>query len=578
MKSFFRSGARWNCLPVALLSLALLSPTAIAQQGGAGAAVKPEQKPAPALTSAALRSAVLTPAERRISTLVKTPTISTVTTTLASKEMQGRGTAQPGADKAARYIADAMAKLGLKPLGDAGTYLQSSKFKSEQILPDTSLKAGDATLKFKEDFVIAPPYPSEQKDVSADVVFVGYGLTSAELKRDDLAGIDVKNKLVVILGGRPKNVDEAAWNKLASPQIRFGGLITRGVAGIIITNFEVQNQSYSTVSKYLSRRQVASADAPAMPFKLPPIILTGESGAEKLFAGSGMSFAQAKEKAEGGEMVSRELSKQATLAVRIKREEGTSSNVVGMIEGADAALKDQAVVYSAHYDAYGMDTDGTIYPGAADNALGVGAVMAIAEAFTKSPARPRRSIIVLIVTGEEYGLLGAEHWVKHPTWPIEKIAADINYDGIGTEVWGPVKRVLGYGREHSDLGVMLEGVVAGMGNTVVPDPFPEEKVFYRSDHYAFVKKGVPALMLLGAPDGDLEPFKARAKKWLDTDYHMPTDTVRADWNWEGMRTMAVTGMILGLRVANQDAMPAWLPSSPFNQPRGTSKSPPPPAQ
>jgi Zn-dependent M28 family amino/carboxypeptidase len=221
-----------------------------------------------------------------------------------------------------------------------------------------------------------------------------------------------------------------------------------------------------------------------------------------------------------------------------------------------------------------MGMGGEIYPGAADDALGVGAVMAIAEAFTKSPARPRRSIIFLIVTGEEHGLLGAEHWVKHPTWPLEKVAADINYDGIGTEVWGPAKRVIGYGIEHSELGAMLEAVVAGMGNTVIPDPFPEEKAFYRSDHYAFVKKGVPALMLLGAPEGDIAQFKSRAKKWLETDYHDTTDTVRPDWHWEGMRTMAVTGMMLGSRVANQEVMPAWLPSSPFNKPRSASKPPP----
>jgi Zn-dependent M28 family amino/carboxypeptidase len=380
-----------------------------------------------------------------------------------------------------------------------------------------------------------------------------------------------------VFGGKPKNVDKAMWAKLSNPQARFGALIGRGVAGIIITDFDFggQRQTYSTVSKYLARRQVSLAGAPVMPFKIPPIMLTSDGGAEKLFAALGLSLAQAKEKADGGETVSQDLNKQATLTLRVKREEATSSNVVGVIEGADAALKEQAVVYSAHYDAYGIEQDGTIYPGAADNALGVGAVMAIAEAFTKSPLRPRRSIIFLIVTGEEHGLLGAEHWVTHPTWPIEKIAADINYDGIGTEVWGPVKRVVGYGIEHSDLGAALESLVAGMGNTLLPDPFPEEKVFYRSDHYAFVKKGVPAVMMLGGPGGDVTPFLDRAKKWLDTDYHETADTVKPDWHWDGMRTMAVTGMLLGLRVAGQDAMPAWLPSSPFNQPRGTNKPPPP---
>jgi Zn-dependent M28 family amino/carboxypeptidase len=324
------------------------------------------------------------------------------------------------------------------------------------------------------------------------------------------------------------------------------------------------------VANYLMRRRVALADAPQPPFKLPPIIITGAEGAEKLFAGSGTTFAQAMQKAEGGEFASRALNKTATLAVRIKLEEATGSNVVGFIEGSDPKLKEQALVYTAHYDAYGIDSTGRIYPGAADNALGVGMIVAIAEAFAKSPARPRRSVIFLAVTGEEYGLLGAEHWVDHPTWPIDKVAADLNFDGIGTEVYGPVKRLVGFGAEYSELGTIFEGVSAATGNTVMPDPFPEEGAFYRSDHYAFVKKGVPAMMLLGAPGGDVAPLLARARKWMTTDYHEPTDTVRSDWNWDGPRTLATVGLVIGLRVANAEAMPAWSPAAPFKRAPGAS--------
>jgi Zn-dependent M28 family amino/carboxypeptidase len=243
-------------------------------------------------------------------------------------------------------------------------------------------------------------------------------------------------------------------------------------------------------------------------------------------------------------------------------------------EGSDPKLKDEAVVYTAHYDAYGMGADGRIYPGAADNALGVGELIAVAEALTKSPARPKRSIIFLLLTGEEYGLYGAEYWIKNPTWKIERIAANVNLDGIGTEVYGPVKRIVGFGLEHSTLGATLADVVAATGNRIAPDPMPEEKSFYRSDHYAFVKKGVPALMLMGAPDGDTDAWVARARKWLKTDYHQPTDTVRPDWSWEGARTIAVITLLTGLRVADADALPAWLPTSPFNRKRGTNEPPP----
>jgi len=261
--------------------------------------------------------------------------------------------------------------------------------------------------------------------------------------------------------------------------------------------------------------------------------------------------------------------------LRFKQGETTSNNVVGVLEGSDAKLKEEALVFSAHYDAYGLD-NGRIYPGAADNALGTATITAIAEALVKAfptPAsRPRRSIIFLSVTGEEYGLFGSEYWVQHPTWPLEKVAADINFDGIGTEIYGPVKRVVGFGAEHSDLGSVFEDVVAATENIVTPDPMPEENAFVRSDHYGFVKKGVPALMLLGGPAGDVSLWIPRAKKWLETDYHSPSDTVKPDWNWTGPHTLAQVGMIIGLRVANTDAMPMWRTTSPFNKPHNPPKT------
>ncbi|HYO92611.1 MAG TPA: M28 family peptidase, partial [Pyrinomonadaceae bacterium] len=344
-------------------------------------------------------NATLTAAEQEAAARIKTETIREVTTALAAKEMEGRGTAQPGGDRAANYIADRFSKLGLKPLGDKGTFLQAIKFKSNQALPESSFKAGDAALKFAADFLPAPPYTSEQLDATGGVVFVTYGMVSQEMKRDDLAGLDVKGKVVVMLSGRPKNVDEAAWKKGGGGMDRGGDLIRRGAAALVIANVGTKEQPFSVISTYLTRRLVALADAPEIPFKIPPIILASDEGMEKLFAGSGMTYAQALEKAQNGEAVSRDLNKQATINVRIKKEAATGSNVVGVLEGSDPKLKEQALIYTAHYDAYGMDSAGRIFPGAADNALGVAEIMAIAEAFTKSPAKPKRSVIFLAVTG-----------------------------------------------------------------------------------------------------------------------------------------------------------------------------------
>ena len=415
-----------------------------------------------------------------------------------------------------------------------------------------------------------------QVDAAGGVVFAGFGVVSPELKRDDLAGLDLIGKVVIILSGQPNGVDAAAWKRATNPQVRAVNIFGRGAAAMIVGNAGSAAQPFSLIANYLSRRRVSLAAQPAMPFKIPPVLLVSDAALEKVFAGSDMTYAQTLAKAIAGEPVSRDLGKTATLALRIKREETTSNNVVALFEGSDPKLKEEAVVFSAHYDAYGIESDGRIFPGAADNALGVGTITAVAEAFVKAfskpAARPRRSIIFLAVTGEEYGLLGSENWVQHPTWPLEKVAADINFDGIGTEIYGPVKRVVGFGAEHSDLGTVFEEVAAATGNIVTPDPLPEENAFVRSDHYSFVKKGVPALMLLGGPAGDVSTWIPRAKQWMETDYHSPSDTIKPDWNWTGPQTLGQLGMIIGLRVANAEAMPEWKATSPFNKPRNPPKT------
>ena len=547
------------------LAIVLLSSVTFAWQQGAGSAAVAVKTPA----------ATLSLNEKKAAAQVKLETIREVTTTLSSPAFEGRGTGQAGADRAAQYLADRFAKLGLKPAGENGTYLQAIKFKSAQVLAESSVKIGDAALKHGEDYVILPPLTFDQADAAGGLVFAGYGVVSTELNRDDLAGLDLKDKIVIITGGQPDGVEAAAWKRATSPQARGMNIFGHGAVAMIVGNSGTAAQPFPLIANYLSRRRVSLASQPALPFKIPPVLLASDAAIEKAFAGSDMTYAQALAKAKTGAAVSRDLGKTATLSLRIKRDDTTSSNVAGVLEGSDPKLKDEAVVFSAHYDAYGIESDGRIFPGAADNALGVGTITSVAEALTKAfpkpTARPRRSIIFLAVTGEEYGLFGSEYWVQHPTWPLEKVAADINFDGIGTEIYGPVKRVVGFGAEHSDLGVTFEDVAAATGNIVTPDPLPEENAFVRSDHYPFVKKGVPALMLLGGPQGEVAAWIPRAQKWMETDYHSPSDTVKADWDWTGPQTLAQLGMIIGLRVANADAMPAWKTTSPFNKPRTPAK-------
>ncbi len=560
MKSSSRLHKLRRACSAMLLAHVLLVTTAFGQQGAATAPLQ--------------TTSVLSAAEREAAARLKVETVREMTTALADKAMEGRGTGQAGGERAAKYIADKFAKLGLKPLGDAGGYLQAINFRSTQLSTESAARIGETPLKFGEDFVPTPPFTSDKSSASGPLVFVGYGVASANLKRDDLAGIDVKGKIVVLLGGRPKNVEQETWRQEASQQSIGLNLIQRGAAGMIFANGATVARPFSMIARYAAFRRVAMTDAPEPPFKLPPIVLVSDAAAEKIFAGSGITYAEALAKAEAGEMVSRDLNKPATLDVLIKREQVVGHNVAGFIEGSDARLKSEAVIYTAHYDAFGIDSAGRIYPGAADNALGVAEMTAIAEVFAKSKPKPRRSIIFLAVTGEEYGLLGAEYWARNPTWPVEKLAANLNFDGIGTEVYAPVKRIVGFGAEHSELGKVLEEVLAATGMILTADPLPQEGVFYRSDHYAFVKKGVPALMFLGGPEGDTAVWIARAMKWMATDYHQPGDIVRPDWNWDGARSVALVGLITGMRVASAEAAPRWLPTSPFNRARGTGEPPP----
>jgi Zn-dependent M28 family amino/carboxypeptidase len=501
-------------------------------------------------------------------------TIKETVNALAAKEMQGRGTAQPGGDKAAAYLADRFAKLGLKPLGDNNSYLQPIRFRETQFLPQPVFTAGAANLKFGSEFFITPPYSGDE-NINARMAFVAYGVDFPFLKRKDMAGIDLRGKIALLLDGPPPEITKDRWEKAQGQGMVIRNLITRGAAAIVIIGQKTETITFSELADYLSRRRVEPESSSELPDFIPPFLSVSDTAAEKLFAASGMIFADALAKAKRDDFTPIDLNQSATITVKLKKAIGTGNNVVGLLEGSDPKLKAEAVVYSAHYDAYGLAADNRIYPGAADNALGVAEMLAIAEVLTRAETKPRRSIIFLAVTGEEYGGYGSDYWVKTPTWNIKQVAADLNIDGMGTEVYGPVKVLVGYGAEHSTLGAMLDEVAAASGLRIIPDPRPEEKSFYRSDHYFFVKKGVPGIMILGAPDGPVETWTDLMKKWEKTDYHQPTDIVRPDWDWSGPRTIASVMLLMGLRAANSESMPAWLPSSIFNRERGTDKPAPP---
>ncbi|MCD9189159.1 MAG: M20/M25/M40 family metallo-hydrolase [Pyrinomonadaceae bacterium] len=512
----------------------------------------------------------LSATETELTEKITIASIKEATSTLSAPDMEGRGTMQRGGDKAANWIAARFQSLGLKPLGDKGSYLQKIDFKETVFTPETSLKVGEETLKVGADFGILP-FSAGNKSANGEMIFIAYGIVADSIKRNDLQGVDVSGKFVVMLEGPPSYIPKKDWKAAKADRIFIQSLFMKGVAGIIFIGHGREEQTPDEMVDYFSRRQIQMPDEENGPSQMPPILYVNNNAAGKLFKASGVSLQDALAQAEKNDFKPIKLKQQAKVNIKLKSSKGTSNNVVGYLEGSDPKLKEEAVLFSAHYDAYGIE-NGKIYHGAADNALGTAEMLAVAEAYSKMSVKPKRSLVFVAVTGEEYGLYGSKYWAKNPTWNIKKVSANLNLDGVGTEVYGPVKTMVGYGAEHSTLGAMLEDVSTTLGIKVVGDPVPDEKVFYRSDHYSFVERGVPALMLMGAPEGDIQVSMKRMKEWEKTAYHQPADTIQENWAWEGAETVAEVMGILGWRISEMNNMPAWISTSRFAKlERGNTK-------
>ena len=547
-----RPARRWQASVTALLiGLMLFGQTLIAQTA-----------------ATTIAPAALSASENQLVERISVDTIENFTAALSAPEMQGRGTMQPGGDKAANWIAEQFQKFGLKPLGDKGSYLQKINFRETVFAPETAFRIGDENLKSGDDFAIAP-FSAGNKSASGEMIFVGYAMVVDAMKRNDLGDINLQGKVVVMLEGPPANISKGDWEKAKAQRLFIQNLFMKGVSGIVIIPHGREERSPEMMIDYFSRRQISMEDESES--QMPPFIYASGKAAEKLFAKSGTTLKDALGAAETNQFKPIKLNQKANIVSKMKKSKGAGSNVIGYLEGSDATLKSEAVLFSAHYDAYGME-NGKIYPGAADNALGVAEILAIAEAYSRMDAKPKRSMVFLAVTGEEYGLYGSKFWAKKPTWDIKKVAANLNLDGIGTEVYAPVKTFVGFGAEHSTLGAMLADVSSTFGIKVIPDPMPDEKIFYRSDHYSFVERGVPALMLLGAPEGDPKKWIDRSKEWEKTDYHNVGDVIKSDWDWTGAKTVAVVMGIMGLRISDSATMPEWLKTSRFGKlERGNTK-------
>ncbi|HEX8115688.1 MAG TPA: M28 family metallopeptidase, partial [Pyrinomonadaceae bacterium] len=489
-------------------------------------------------------------------------------------------------------ITEQFQKLGLKPGNPDGTFVQKVPLAGFTAEPEASFKAGGKEMKLEnlKDYVAVSRRYEEQVNVDdSDIVFVGYGVTAPEYGWDDYKGLDVRGKTVVMLINdpavpSPSNPAELDPNVFKGKAMTYYGRWTykyeeasrKGAAACVIVHetgpagypFEVVSGSWGR-----ENFDIVSPDKNAGRVGVESWITLDK--AKALFAAAGQDFDALHKAAATKEFKPVALNAKATFHVKNTLRTIDSQNVVAKLEGSDPNLKNEYVVYSAHWDHLGKDDkaqgDG-IYNGAIDNASGVATVLEIAEGFTKLSAPPRRSIIFLMVTGEEKGLLGAKYYAEHPLYPLNKTLANVNIDGVNQ--WGRTSDVTLIGLGNSTLDDLTrEAAQAQGGRTITGDPEPEKGFFYRSDHFEFAKQGVPAL----DPDSGVnyvgkDPGFAKTKRdeYEANDYHKPSDEVQPDWDLSGAVEDAQLFFTVGYRVLQGDKYPEWNPGTEFKAKRDES--------
>jgi hypothetical protein len=495
---------------------------------------------------------------------------------LSSDALEGRGTGASGGASAEAFVAEQLAKIGFEPAGEAGTYFQTLHLREALLKPAESslvISVGGTQLSPipATDILIRPFARDANVRVEGKLIFAGFAIARPDLGYDDLAGVDLRGAIVIayagaprVLGGKP--VPSTLHAALADSAIRSQALRDRGARAVILVWDPVRAEKLP-FEKFLARAPSTSTawiekGEPGSGVVIPAAFISEAALATVFAATKGNARPQELwAKLDRGEPVHADLGASAALRAVSSLRDMTARNVAGILRGRDPALGSEAVVYSAHLDHLGIGkpvNGDAIYNGAFDDAIGVAGVLEIGRAFAALRPRPDRSILCLLVTGEERGLLGSDYFARHPTVPIEKIVADINIDALTANYEATDMVVLG--EEHSTLHDHIVRAARASGYTVSPDSNPEEGYFIRSDQYSFVKQGVPAAFpAAGYRDahGDTAANRAISDAWEKNHYHQPSDEWRPEYNATWATKEAGFDFLIGLSVATTRERPRW---------------------
>ena len=499
---------------------------------------------------------------------------------LASDEYEGRAPATPGGQKTQDYLAQQLKAIGIEPGAPDGTYFQQVPIVESAVERNFVVSVPGNTYKYMTDVVAFSGVEKARVQVQGEVVFVGYGINAPELKWNDYAGANVRGKWVMIMvNDPPAPADEPtlfggnALTYYGRWTYKFEEAARQGAAGaLLIHTDESATYPWQVVQTSWSGTQYSlppQAGEPALGIKAWMTNAAAKDLAKR--GGRDLDTMRAAASTRGFKPVTLNIRAAATLMQRSSRK--TAANVIGVLKGTNAS---EGVIYSAHWDHFGIrdpqpgdakDAD-RIFNGAYDNASGCAGVLEIAKAFAKAPQKPARSIYFAFVTAEESGLLGSAFLAANPPLPIDKIAANINIDGVN--YLGATKDMVQLGSERSSIGPMIEAILKDRGRTLTGDNHPERGYFFRSDHFSFAKLGVPAISLsepkqfTGANAADL---LKKQEAYNDKDYHQPSDQYDPSWDFTGGADDMKVLTQLGWRIAAQPEMPKYNAGDQFGEVR-----------
>ncbi len=493
--------------------------------------------------------------------------------------LEGRGPGQRGGDLAAEYIATQFAEYGLKPAGDHGTYMQHVPLVGITTLPETQFslvpQKGEAVnLKPLDEYVAYDQTQQSQSDVDSEIVFVGYGIEAPEYNWDDYKGVDVRGKVLLMLVNEPPSDDPKFFKGKALTYYgrwtyKYEEALRKGAVGVLLVHqtqmasypWEVVRNSNSGEKSFLKLEGPSLKVASWIHFDV----------ASRLASSSGQSLEKLMASAQSRDFHPIDLGARLKAHMVSKVRNFESNNVVAILPGGDHKMADEAVLYTAHYDHFGIRPDmpgDNIFNGADDNATGCGILLEIARAYGGSAAKPRRSILFAAVTAEEQGLLGSEYLGKHPPIPANKISLDLNYDDV--KPLGAPEEVQVAGAERTTFYPVVQAAAKDFRLAIRPDARPEAGHFYRSDHFSLARVGIPSFSI-----NEGTKFKGHPDSWgvdqereyVEKHYHQPSDEYHPEMDFVGDSAMARFGFALGWEAASLPKLIEWQKGDEFEAAR-----------